>query len=376
MNTNKPILKVGLIGSGFMGKCHATAFNAVSSRFELPVNIELELLADIDEASARRSAENFGFVRYTANWKELVSDPTIDIVAITAPNILHEAMALEAIHYKKIVYCEKPLSTSVESAQRMLDAAEKAGTITQVGFGFLRNPLLRVARDMIQNGELGEITSFRGRHAENYMTDPVAPHSFRTDPAGGGALDDIGSHITSMARYLLGPIAEVSARKSTVHKNRPIKAGSTEAAEVLVDDVAHVLLSFQSGVIGSMDVSWVQTGRTMDLSFEISGTQGAIAFNQQQMNELQVCLPHKTGSQSFIKIETGPEHEPYDRFCPAAGHHLGFNDLKVIEVAQLIYAITEGRTLFTDFREGLEVQRSIEAMHESARNGQWVAINR
>ena len=365
-------LNIGLIGSGFMGKCHTNAFHSYAGLFNSPVTINLHTIADINSEMAKKSAKDLGFENATSNWKTLVDHPEIDLVSITAPNALHEEIALRAIANGKIVYCEKPLSTTSASARIMMQAAEAANITTMVGFNFLRNPLIEVCKQMIEAGELGEITSFNGRHAENYMLDPNQPHSFRTAVEGGGAMADIGSHIISMARYLLGNITSVCAHSITVHKYRPTSLGSNELKPVLVDYVAHALLQFESGVVGSIDVNWLATGRTMDLSFEITGTKGAIAFSQERMNELRVWEAGKSaGYSGFKKLETGPDHKPYGSFCPAAGHHLGFNDLKIIEVSQIIDSLNNGTACHTDFREGYKVQCTIDAILKAATSRQW-----
>lgn len=364
---------IGLIGSGFMGRCHANAFHTVAGLFDLPARPLCQVLADVTDEIASAGAEAFGFTRATSDWQSLISDPKVDIVAITAPNFFHEPMALSAIAAGKTVYCEKPLSTTAASALKMTMAAEAAGVVTMVGFNFLRNPMISLARDLIASGDIGEVTGFRGRHAENYMCDPDVPHSFRTDPQGGGAVADIGSHIVSMARFLLGPIAQTSAASETTHKSRPIKPGFSERKPVIVDDMTHALVRFESGVLGSIEANWTATGRTMDLSFEITGTKGAISFSQERMNELH--LTQGIGATAgFTRIESGPNHPPYGQFCPAAGHHLGFNDLKVIEVAQLINAHCRIDQCGPDFREALAVQETIEAIQKSASTGQWISI--
>lgn len=369
----KPQIGIGLVGSGFMGRCHANAFRAVSGLFDIPFEPKLRILADATDDLARDAAQALGFERFTADWQELVNDPEVGIVAITAPNVLHAPIALTAIAAGKTVYCEKPLSTTAALALEMTEAAEATGVTTMVGFNFLRNPMIRLAREIITSGEIGEITGVRGRHAENYMASPEAPHSFRTDPTGGGALADIGSHITSMLRYLVGPIAEVQADCRTIFPTRPVALGSTERAPVKVDDMTHALLRFESGAAGSIEANWAATARTMDLSWEITGTLGALAFSQEAMNELRLWsgMPGRNG---FTRVEAGPAHPPYDAFCPAPGHHLGFNDLKVIEVAELLTAHAGVRNPGPDFREAYEVQRCIEAMQESARSGSWVAL--
>jgi len=364
---------VGLIGSGFMGRCHANAFRSVGGLFDLPVEPHLSILADAGEDLAEAAARNLGFARSTGDWRMLIDDPAVDIVAITAPNILHEPIALAAIAAGKTVYCEKPLSTTAASALKMTEAAENSGVTTVVGFNFLRNPMIKLAREIIAAGEIGEVTGFRGRHAENYMASAEAAHSFRTDPEGGGALADIGSHIVSMARYLLGPIVEVHADCRTIHRTRPTAPGSTTRAPVLVDDMTHALVRFDCGVGGSLEANWAATGRTMDLSWEITGTKGALAFSQENMNEI-LLWSASPGRSGYTRIEAGPKHPPYGQFCPAPGHHLGFNDLKVIEVAELLVAHADEAKAMPDFREGYEVQRTIEAMQEASRSRQWVTL--
>ena len=155
-------LNIGLIGSGFMGKCHANAFRSYAGLFNSPVTINLHTIADINSEMAKKSAKDLGFENATSNWKTLVDHPEIDLVSITAPNALHEEIALRAIANGKIVYCEKPLSTTSASARIMMQAAEAANITTMVGFNFLRNPLIEVCKQMIEAGELGEITSFNG----------------------------------------------------------------------------------------------------------------------------------------------------------------------------------------------------------------------
>ncbi len=370
---NGATVGIGLIGAGFMGRCHANAFGAVAGLFDLPLAPVREILADAGHERAQAGARALGFSRSCGDWQDMVADPAIDIVAITAPNVLHEPMALAAIAAGKTVYCEKPLSVTAASALRMTEAAEAAGVVTAVGFNFLHNPIIGLARRLIAAGEIGEITGFRGRHAENYMASPDAPHSFRTDPRGGGAASDIGSHIVSLARFLVGPVAQVCADSRTLHATRPVAPGATERRAVEVDDVTHALVRFDSGVLGSIEANWAATGRTMDLSFEITGTRGAIAFTQERMNELMVHGGAGAGA-GFRRIEAGPLHPPYGRFCPAPGHQLGFNDLKVIEVADLLEAHARGGSCLCDFREAYEVQKAIEAMQLSARRQEWVAV--
>ena len=369
-------LGIGIIGTGFMGKAHAFAYRAALAAFpDIPVP-RLEMIADVNEALASKAAHQYGFARSSADWRTLVNDPRIDVVSITTPNTLHKEMALAAIVAGKHVHCEKPLSPSLADSLVMVEAAEKAGVATQVGFNYIKNPLLKQARDMIAAGELGEITGFRGIHAEDYMHDPESPYSWRIDPVGGpGVIADLGSHIIGMARFMLGPIAEVSADVRTVVKSRPVSRGATERKDVLVDDVARILVTFGRGCGGTIEANWIATGRKMQLGFEISGNKGSLVFTQERLNEL---LFYRAGGDAktngYVKIEAGPQHPPYGEFCIAGGHQLGFNDLKTIEMGEFLRAIGRGERSTPDFREAYEIQKVVDAAIASSKARGWVSI--
>ncbi len=367
----KKQLNIGIIGTGFMGKAHAFAYSSSLAAFpEIPVPV-LRMIADVNAESAAKAAHQYGFEKSSGDWRDLINDPTIDVVSITTPNTLHKEMALAAIVAGKHVHCEKPLSPTLRDSEEMMKAAEAKGITTQVGFNYIKNPMLKVARDMIAAGELGEVTGFRGIHAEDYMHDPAGPWTWRIDPSGGpGVIADLGSHIIGMARFLLGPIASVNADVETVIKQRPKVLGSNEMVPVLVDDIARILLRFDKGFGGSIEANWLKTGRNMQLSFEIEGSKGAIAFTQERLNELKF---YKAGGnlrdKGFTTVESGPQHPPYGGFCVAGGHQLGFNDLKTIEMAEFLGGIATGKSAGPDFREAYEIQKVVEAAIASSKAG-------
>ena len=367
--TRRP-LRVGLIGTGFMGKAHTFGFAAAARVFELPFAVEIVAVADRTEELAACAATALGIPRSTGDWTTLIADDSIDVIDITAPNAFHKDMALAAIAAGKHVYCEKPLAPLATDAIAMADAAEARGVKTQVGFNYICNPMLRLARDMIAAGELGEIRSYRGLHAEDYMADASAPFSFRNDPVGGGVMADLGSHVLATAEYLLGPISRVLGDAVTIVTSRP--DGSGGSREVVTDDITRAFLRFQNGACGSIEASWVATGRKMQHDFEIYGTKGALHFSQEQMNELHFCNAAdgvRTGG--FRKIEAGPAHPPYGNFCPAPAHHLGFNDLKTIEVAGFVNAIAGHGPEPYNFRAGARIQGLVETILASARECAW-----
>ena len=370
MAPTRPVLNVGLIGSGFMGMSHTFGYATAAKVFRLPMEIRLHTLADITPEAAARAAAQFGFDHATGDWREIVANPEIDVVNITAPNALHKEMALAAIAAGKHVYCEKPLAPNAADAREMAEAAEAAGRKTQVGFNYLCNPMLRLAREMIEAGELGEIRGYRGLHCEDYMADAAGPWTFRHDPAGGGALADLGSHALATAEFLCGPIARVMGDCVTAIAERPDGQGGRRAIEV--DDIGRAFLRFESGATGSIEGNWISTGRKMQHDFEVYGSRGALAFSQERFNELHFfSAADGRGRQGFRRIEAGPDHSPYGLFCVAPGHQIGFNDLKAIEVAGFVAAVAgEGPEPF-GFRAGLRIQTLVETIQASAAEGRW-----
>jgi predicted dehydrogenase len=369
-------LGIGLVGSGFMGRSHAHAFRAAAGVFELPLVPSLELLADVNDEAAAKAAKALGFARSTGDWKALVADPAVDLVDITVPNALHRPIALAAIEAGKPVYCEKPLAPNALEAKQMADAAERKGVKTAVGFNYLKNPMVALAREIVASGEIGEVVSFRGIHAEDYMTDPHAPFTWRLDPTGGhGVVADLGSHIISIARYVVGPIETVAGQIATVTRARPVAPGAKEMRAVEVDDEARALVTFASGATGSLEASWVAAGRKMTLAFEVTGSKGTVAVDHERLNELKLYTTGQPkGREGFKTILAGPEHAFYKEFCPAPGHQLGFNDIKTIEVRALMMALAGGPKFMPDFREAYEIQRVVDAIVQSAREKRWLEV--
>jgi predicted dehydrogenase len=369
-------LHVGLLGSGFIGRSHAFAWRTAPAVFGLPVAPVLHSLADVDEATADRAARSLGFAHATHDWQALVESPEIDLVDITTPNRWHKPMALAAIAAGKPVYCEKPLAPNAAEARVMAEVAEAAGVPTFVGFNYLRNPMVALAREIAASGEIGELWSFRGIHAEDYMTEAEAPWTWRLDPAGGGgAVADLGSHIVSLARHVVGEIEELTADYDTVVRERPLAGKPGERRPVEVDDQVRSLVRFAGGAKGTIEASWVATGRKMHLAFEVYGSKGSILLDLERMNELALYLRDGAkGGEGYRRILASPGHRGYAPFCPAPGHQLGFNDVKTIEVADVVTSLVEGRPFMPDFREAWRIQRVVDAMLMAGRERRWVKI--
>ena len=373
MNSSAKELTIGLIGTGFMGKTHVYGFAIADRVFDLPYRLKLVSVADVSEELAQSAALSLGFESATSNWMDLINDKDLDLISITSPNVFHKEMAIAALNAGKHVYCEKPLAPTLEDSEEMVHVAGQSKGKTQVGFNYLSNPMIVVARDLIKSGELGDIMSFRGIHAEDYMSDPENSYTWRHDPIGGGVLGDLGSHILATAEFLLGPISEVLGDCVTVIPSR--KAENGERREIIVDDISRSYLKFATGVTGSIEASWLATGRKMQHDFEVHGTLGSISYSQERLNELHFfSRKDNSGLQGFRKIEASPEHEPYGRFCVAPGHQLGFNDLKAIEISKFVKAI-EGTELEPfNFESGHRIQLLINAIRKSSVENVWTRV--
>lgn len=368
-----PTLGIGLIGTGFMGRAHALAFRNVSAAFQLPVQVHLAALADADAARAERCANDWGFDHAHGDWQLLINDPSVHLVAITTPNHLHYPMAMAALAAGKAVYCEKPLAVSLGQASEMRQAAQAAGVVTRVGYNYQHNPIIGLARQMIADGELGEIIGFQGEFSEDFMGDPATPWSWRCEAThAGGALADLGSHLLALARHLLGDIEAVCADAHTVHAQRPVAVGSSEQRTIAVDDQTCALLRFANGARGTFSSSWLKHGYKNHLSVEISGTRGTLAFDQERLNELRV---YRSGQDGFQRILAGPTLPGYAAFCPAPGHQLGYNELKTLEVHALIQAVCGHGNEGPDFEEAWQVERLATAIRLAAVEQRWVRVD-
>eukprot|EP01093_Parvamoeba_rugata_P011612 TRINITY_DN3208_c0_g3_i6.p1 TRINITY_DN3208_c0_g3~~TRINITY_DN3208_c0_g3_i6.p1 ORF type:complete len:376 (-),score=71.16 TRINITY_DN3208_c0_g3_i6:3897-5024(-) len=370
-------LGIGLIGTGFMGKAHALAFGAAKAVMGDVPESHLAVLCDTPADKAQKMADQFGFARFTDDWKSLVSDPDVDIVSITTPNILHFDMAIAAINAGKHVYCEKPLALTLDQARDMRDAARAAGVKTMVGYNYIKNPAFTHACRLVKAGEIGDIVHFRGWVDEDYQADPELAWTWRAklSDAGLGALGDMGCHLVSMAYGIAGPIESLIADMQTVHITRPFADGSGRA-NVENEDTASALVRFANGVHGSLSPSRSAWGRKNRLAWEVHGTKGMICFDQERMNELQLFRNSgDKAQQGFTTILTGPAHPPYGEFCPAPGHQLGFNDLKIIEASALLRAIRDNTAPYPNFDDAYEFEKAIHAIALSARNGQRVTLS-
>ena len=371
---------IGLIGAGFMGKCHAMAFGAVKAVFPDVPRPRLEVLCDASLPTAREAAGRLGFARATDDWRALLADSKVDVVAITTPNALHREMSIAAIAAGKHVYCEKPMAVSLDEAEEMAAAAASSPVRTLLGYNYLRNPAFLHAKALLERGAIGRVIHFRGTFDEDYMADPTLPGSWRSlrREAGLGVLGDMGCHLVAAALDLVGPVESLLAETQVVYTRHPGAQDPLDESAAGPDeneDIATALVRFRSGCDGVLTMSRTAWGRKNRLAWEVHGDAGMLVFDQERMNELRLYDARGPAADAgFRTILTGPAHPPYGAFVPAPGHGLGFNDMKVAEVAHLLGGIAAGTPLHPDFDAGLAIERIIHGIDESGRSGERVRL--
>jgi predicted dehydrogenase len=362
---------VGLIGTGYMGKSHALAWTSVHALFGVGPMIRLAHLAEVTPELAAQRAQEFGFERSSADWRELVADPLVEVVSITTPNQFHAEMAISALEAGKHVWCEKPMATSLADAERMAAAARASGRVAVLGYNYIQNPMVRQIGALLAEGRVGRVNHVRLEMDEDFMADPSAAFGWKSDRASGhGALDDFGVHPVSLLHTLLGPVTRVICHQSRPYEDRPLAGGGRRAVETF--DVASALFEMASGASGVMALDRSAWGRKGRIALQIYGDKGSILFDQERFNELQLyTLDETPQTRGFRTILAAPVHPPYDRFIPAAGHSLGFNDLKAIECHELLEAIAGRPARIIGFDAGLGIERVIDALARSSATGTW-----
>ncbi len=361
---------IGIVGGGYMGKAHSVAMAAAGAVFDTALRPRLEMICATSDASAERYRAAYGFARATADWRVLVADPKVEAVVIASPQETHRAIAEAAFALKKPVFCEKPLGATLEDSRAMVAAADASGAVNMVGFNYIRTPASQFARALVQRGEIGAVTWFRGEHTEDFDADPDKPASWRNFGAANGTMGDLAPHMINAALALIGPMARLSADVGTVHKARPGSAG-----RAVNDDIGQFMCRFQNGAMGHLSFSRVAMGRKMGYAYEITGTKGAIRFDQEDQNALWLYrADDPEGMRGFRKILTGPEHPDYLAFCQGPGHGTGYQDQIIIEARDFLHAIATATSVWPTFHDGMEVNRIIAAAHSSAVSGTWIDL--
>lgn len=370
---------IGLVGAGWMGKAHTSALLNAQMLFGPESGVAVfEIVADSNEAAAKEAQHKLGYKRYSLDWKDVINDPNVDVVDIATPNAFHYEVAKAALEAGKHVYCEKPLSISGEESKELAALAKEKGVINYVGFNNVMNPANAYVRELIQSGKLGQLMRFTGTYDQDGLLDPELPITWRhiNKLSGSGALGDLGSHLLSVSQMLMGDIHSVNAISQTIIPERPKAAGSKEMAKVENDDIITVLAEYSNGAVGQIAASRVATGRKNHLAYEIQGTEGSVYYTLEKMGEVHVYFKSDDeADRGFREVLLNPHHKGYSAFQPAAGISIAYNDMKILEVHELLSAITQKTPYICDFEFGYKIDRTVDGILKSAKSREWISVD-
>ncbi len=372
-DSNQKEFRVGMIGYGFMGRAHSQAWRNVNAAFPTP-RIHMESIVGRDADAVARAAAQLGWHRSHTDWREVVADPSIDIIDICTPGDSHAEIAIAALEAGKHVIVEKPLANSMEESRAMVAAAQSAaakGIMSAVNFNYRRVPALMLAKRLIDDGRVGEVLHIRGAYLQDWLSDPNLPMSWRLvkERAGTGVLGDLGAHVVDLMRHLAGKDVEgVTGHLRTFTHQRP--DGSGGHGTVTVDDAALATLALTGGAVANLDVTRNAPGRKNELSLSIFGTKGSIMFNLENLNELWMFdREDPAGEQGYRRILVTESAHPYLSAWWPDGHIIGWEHTFTHQFFEFLTSIENGTPASPSFDDGHAVQAVIEAIAASAENG-------
>ena len=348
---------VGMLGYAFMGKAHSNAYKTLAyMTWPPPLMPELVAIAGRNEEAVAEAAKRYGFDGYVTDWKELVADERVQLFDNSGPNNLHAEPTIAAAEAGKHVICEKPLGRDAAESYDTWQRVAASGVKHMCAFNYRFVPAVRLARQMIEAGELGEIQHFRGAYLQEWGTTEGELWRFDKALAGSGALGDLGAHVVDLARYLVGEIDAVSALTATFQPGRE------------VDDAVESVVAFESGAVGTIEASRFCQGRKNHFAWEINGSQGSLSFDLERINELE----HSEGNAGFRTVLVSEADHPFWEHWWPQGQMIGWEHTFVRELHHLLTAIRDdgdiaphGATL----EDGYRAAEVCDAMLRSAQGG-------
>ncbi len=378
-----------MVGYAFMGAAHSQAWRSAPRFFDLPLRPRMTALAGRDAARVSAAADRLGWDSTETSWQALVARGDIDLVDVCTPGNTHAEIAIAALEAGKHVLCEKPLANTVEEAEAMAAAAEKAaadGIRAMVGFTYRRVPAIALARKLVADGRIGTIHHVRAQYLQDWIVDPEAPLSWRLEKesAGSGALGDIGAHIVDLTQFITGDtLSRVSGRLRTFVDERPLPAehaglsgtAGSGRGKVTVDDAATFLAEFRGGAVGVFEATRFANGRKNAIRIEINGSRGSLAFDFEDMNLLHFFDgTDDIETAGFRRIlVTEPQH-PYVGAWWPPGHLIGYEHGFTHQVVDLVEDLASGTAPSPSFADGLQVQRVLAAVERSSDTDSWQDI--
>ena len=386
MNATSP--GIGVIGFGWMGQSHSRAYRNIPVYFpERGITPRLVGVAETDPQRAALAVGNYGYGYSTADWRQVVEDPAVDVIDITAPNAMHRELAEAAAAAGKHIFCEKPVGIEMSATAAIEHAARSAGVITGCGYNYRWAPLVQYTRSLIDEGRFGDLTLYRGRFFSMYGRDRLGVLSWRylLDEAGLGAMMDIMSHAIDMDLYLFGPITSVVAVKEIFVKERPLQqpgvkthydrgAPGDPTGAVTNEDYVGALVEFANGARGTLEADRSIFGPQSQMAYELNGSRGAAAWDHEKLNQMKLYLAEEMPVDGFIEVLSGDAFAHHGNFVPGGGNSIGYDDLKVIEALEFLTSAAAGTRHTPGFGDALAVAEVQAAMVRSWESRRWEPV--
>jgi len=368
---------IGLIGWGFMGKTHTQALRSIGLFYpDIDFRVRLVSVCSRRLEKAKEAAELAGYEKYTDDYRELLADPEIDVVSICTPNDQHEEMAIAALKAGKHVYIDKPLAVTAESAARIAEAAKSAPGKTKMVFNNRYTPAVMRAKELVEEGKIGEVLSFQMRYLHSGSIDPNKPIGWKQQMQGGVLLD-LGSHALDLLTWMIGYPKKVLMKSRVLYAQRPTKTGDTEQA--LSEDHCLIMMEMPNGALGTVEASKIATGSNDELTMEIRGTKGAILWNAMDPNYVYYydqTLPEAPlgGMKGFTQIESVARYaKPAGTFLPPK-NSIGWDRGHQHCYYTFLDCVAHDRMPENGIECGAKLQKLMEQMRVSEEKGEWVSV--
>jgi predicted dehydrogenase len=371
-------LGVGIIGFGFMGKVHAYDYRSMPIYYEpVPVRTKLVGVAEVNPPRARLAVEQAGFEFSTTDWRELVAREDIQIIDICSPNSLHTEQLLAAMAAGKHIYCDKPLVVGEEAMARIEAPLRSYRGVGQMALQYRFFPATLRAKQLMQEGLVGKVVSFRGAYLHSGNVDAMKPLGWKQlKSEGGGVLYDMGPHIVDLMDNLVGPLASVYTQTHVLYPKRP--NGRGEMVPVEAEDLTVMMAKLPDGTVGVIETSKIATGAEDELRFEIHGDRGALRFNSMDPNYLEAYdlrAPEVPlgGGRGWCKIACVQRFEKPGGF-PGPKFSIGWIRAHLHSLNNFLEAIASGKPPQPSLQHGLHLQRLLAVAEKSARTQTWQSL--
>ena len=374
----KKQIRIGLIGTGFMGRTHTNGYKRISDFFpELEHTPVLKTVCSRNETKVRAFAEQWGYESVETDWKAVIARDDIDAVDICTPNDKHAEIAIAAAEAGKMILCEKPLARNLEESQVMVDAIEKAGVKNTVWYNYRRIPAVTLAKQIIDSGKLGKIFHYRANFLQDWTINANLPQGgeglwrIDVDVAGSGVIGDLLSHCIDTAIWLNGGIRDVSAVTETFVKERMHQL-TGKMQHVGIDDACSFICHFSNGSLGLFESTRYARGHKALYTFEINGEHASIRWDLHDLNRLEY-FDHADESivRGWRSIHVTDSDQPYMDKWWVPGLGIGYEHSFIHQAADFFRTLQTGEPCTPTFKEALETQKVCQAVQDSAASRSW-----